>query len=251
MTDQPGFDGELILAPPANEGAPEGTRPLHAKAAIYPGAQQVTLWLPADGWSGYTLLRITGPGGEIEKGPLTDRLNGRVQIFVNTYPWPPGDYRIEITHAKGWRHTLRLQKLEAGMPLPADPTPSPQSSSGPIVYRDGFGDVIPDTDLETREGLLRKMTARFSRRLEFEGNARAGTITYIDGDIRLRFYHEMCMGPVQFSIDVPAPDKWEADTGQPLTERDYILEFLAEETRRRQAPGLKTVIHASRIDFVD
>jgi hypothetical protein len=104
---------------------------------------------------------------------------------------------------------------------------------------------------DSRSPSERRIAARFSRRLEFEGNARAGTITYVDGDIRLRFHHEMCMRPVHFSIDVPPPDKWEATTGQPLAERDYILNFLAEETRRRQAPSLKTLIHDNRIDFVD
>ena len=61
MTSETGFDGELILAPAQNEGAPEGARLLQAKAAVYPGSQQVSLWLPADGWSGYQTLRILGP----------------------------------------------------------------------------------------------------------------------------------------------------------------------------------------------
>ena len=252
MTDREGFDGDLVLAPAQNEGAPEGTGLLRAKTAVYPGAQQLILWLPADGWSGYEALRITGPEGALmEEGPLTARLNGRVQILLDTYPWPPGAYRVEITHAAGWAHTLTLQKLEEGVAPPPDPAPPPEASKGPFVYRDGFGNIIPDTDLEMREAALKRIAARFSRRLEFEGNARAGTIIYIDGDIRLRFYHEMCMRPVHFSIDVPPADKWEATTGQPLSERDYILNFLAEETRRCQAPSFKTIIHDNRIDFVD
>lgn len=252
MPDTEGFDGHLILAPAENTGAPEGAGLLHAKTAVYPGAQQVILWLPADGWSGYETLRITGPEGAlIEEGKIIARLNGRVQILVDTYPWPPGAYRVEITHTAGWAHTLTLQKLEEGVVPPPDPAPAPEPSRGPIIYRDGFGNILPDTDLDMREAALKKIAARFSRRLEFEGNARAGTIIYIDGDIRLRFYHEMCMRPVHFSIDVPPPDKWEAATGQPLTERDDILNFLAEETRRRLAPSLKTLIRDNRIDFVD
>ncbi len=251
MTDREGFDGELVLAPAQNEGASEGIGLLRAKTAVYPGAQQLILWLPADGWSGYETLRITGPEGVIEQGKLTARLNGRVQILVNTHPWPPGGYSIEITHSDGWAHRLSLQKLEEGKAPPPDPAPASEPARGPIVYRDGAGNILPDTDLEMREAALKGIAARFSRRLEFEGNARAGTIIYIDGDIRLRFSHEMCIGPVHFSIDIPPPDKWEAATGQPLSERDYILDFLAEETRRRQAPGLKTLIHDNRIDFVD
>lgn len=250
MTDREGFDGELFLAPAQNEGAPEGIGLLRAKTAVYPGAQQLILWLPADGWSGYETLRITGPEGVIERGKLTARLNGRVQILVNTHPWPPGGYSIEITHSDGWAHRLSLLKLEEGKAPPPDPAPAPEPARGPIVYRDGAGNILPYTDIEMREAALKGIAARFSRRLEFEGNARAGTIIYIDGDLRLRFSHEMCIGPVHFSIDVPSPDKWEAATGQPLSERDYILNFLAEETLRQQALSLRAEIHEIRIDFV-
>ncbi|HOZ08937.1 MAG TPA: hypothetical protein PKW75_11680, partial [candidate division Zixibacteria bacterium] len=45
---------------------------------------------------------------------------------------------------------------------------------------------------------------------------RAGTIIYIEGDLRLKFYHEMCGGGVHFSIDIPAEADWEAATGRPL-----------------------------------
>ncbi|MBY9065483.1 hypothetical protein K1X12_01150 [Hyphomonas sp. WL0036] len=250
MAGKEGFDGEIVLAPAQNEGAPEGIGLLRAKAAVYPGSQQVTLWLPADGWSGYDAFRITGPGGVIEEGPLTARLNGRIQILVATFPWPPGRYRVEVTHSDGWSHILPLLKLEAGAALPPAAPPQPERSEGPILYRDGLGNTLPDMDLELRAEATRRLAARFGRRLEFEGNARAGTIVYIEGDLRLRFYHEMCAGRVRFSIDVPPPDKWEAATGQPLPAREDILAFLAEETRRRQAPSLRAEIHDNRIDFV-
>jgi hypothetical protein len=96
-----------------------------------------------------------------------------------------------------------------------------------------------------------RLTARFTRRLEFEGNFRAGTIIYIEGDIRLKFYHEMCGGGVHFSIDVPIAAKWEAETGRPLAERDDIVEFVAAETQRKQARTWNYVIRDNRIDFVD
>ena len=122
---------------------------------------------------------------------------------------------------------------------------------GPIVYRDGFGNVIPDADLELRKALQERMAARFGRRLEFDGTFRAGTITYVEGDIRIMFSHEMCTGGVHFSIDVPPSERWEAATGRPLAERDDIVQFVAFETRRVKAGSWNYVIHEDRIDFVD
>lgn len=248
-----GHEGVILLEDPANHGAPAGTGMLTAKFVHYPGSQQLILWLPQDGYAGYTGFRILGPGGRaVEDTDLTRRLNGRVQILVDTYPWPPGDYRIEITHREGWSHGLRLTKLEEGVTPPApEPPPIPKSDGKPIVYRDGAGNVLPNHDLELRARALEKLAARFSRRLEFEGNFRAGTIIYIEGDIRVEFYHEMCGGHVHFSIDVPEPAKWEAQTGRPLSERDDIIEFVAQETQRKQARTWRYEIHANRIDFTD
>ncbi|PKP80082.1 MAG: hypothetical protein CVT79_16665 [Alphaproteobacteria bacterium HGW-Alphaproteobacteria-18] len=252
MLGEGGFEGEIVLTPPVNTGAPETLAPLTAKFVHYPGSQQLILWLPQDGYSGYSVLRIHGPGGtQIENTPLTERLNGRVQILIDTWPWPPGPYHIEITHKEGWRHELALEKLEAGIAPPPPAPPVIEERPGPIVYRDSAGTLLPDLDLELREREFARLAARFARRLEFEGNARAGTITYIEGDLRLRFSHEMGRHPVHFSIDIPPPEKWETATGRPLAERDDILEFLAAETRRLQASRWNFVIHADRIDFVD
>lgn len=253
MSGDDGFEGEIVLGEPANRAAPAGIGALKARFVRYDGCQQITLWLPQDGYSGYGTFRICGPGGvRLEEQDVTRRLNGRVQILIDTYQWPPGDYAIEILHRDGWSHELGLQKLEAGVapPMP-EPPPPPEPRSEPIVYRDGTGKILPNLDLEMRAKGLARLAARFSRRLEFEGNFRAGTIHYIEGDIRLPFYHEMCGGVVHFSIDIPPPEKWEAATGRPLAERDDIIAFLAEETQRRQARTWNFVIHADRIDFVD
>ncbi|MDP1573253.1 MAG: hypothetical protein Q8M04_03365 [Pseudomonadota bacterium] len=253
MTDEAGHEGQIELGTPVNRAAPEATAPLTAKFVHYPGSQQLILWLPQDGHSGYRSFRIRGPGGgRVEDTDVTQRLNGRVQILVDTHPWPPGDYLIEITHRDGWSHELRLEKLEAGVaPSAPEPPPIPKSDGKPTVYRGGTGQVLPNHDLELRARALEKLAARFSRRLEFEGNFRAGTIWYIEGDARIKFYHEMCGGGVHFSIDIPVAEKWEAETGRPLADRDDIVEFVAAETQRRQARSWNYEIRADRIDFVD
>jgi hypothetical protein len=248
-----GFEGQIVLGTPANRAAVAGTPVLTAKFVHYTGSQQLILWLPQDGWSGYHTFRIRGPRGErLEDTEVTARLNGRVQILVDTYPWAPGDYLIEITHREGWSHELSLTKLEEGVASPAPKPPAaPPSDGKPIVYRDGAGKVLPNLDLEMRARELDRLAARFSRRLEFEGNFRAGTIIYIEGDIRITFYHEMCGGGVHFSIDVPVAETWEAATGRPLAERDDIIAFVAAETQRRQARTWNYIIRDNRIDFVD
>ncbi len=248
-----GFEGEIDLDDPVNTGAPESVGVLKAMFVRYEGCQQLTLWLPQDGQAGYERLRIRQAGGDwIEDSELADRLNGRIQILTDTFPWPPGRYRIQITHRDGWSHELRLEKLEAGIALPQpEPPPIPKSDGKPIVYRDGTGKIMPNLDLEMRARELARLADRFGRRLEFEGNFRAGTIIYIEGDVRLKFYHEMCGGGVHFSIDLPSADKWEAETGRPLADRDDIVEFVAAETQRKQARSWNYVIRADRIDFVD
>lgn len=253
MSDPVGHEGEIVLDVPVNAGAPGSIGRLTTKFVRYDGCQQLTFWLPQDGYSGYGTFRIRGPGGaRLEDDDVTQRLNGRVQILIDTFPWPPGDYEIEITHRDGWSHELRLTKLEAGVAPPApEPPPIPKSDGKPIVYRDGSGKVLPNHDLDLRAKALDHLTARFSRRLEFEGNFRAGTIHYIEGDIRIRFYHEMCGGGVHFSIDIPVAEKWQAETGQPLAERDDIVAFVAAETQRQQARSWNYVICDNRIDFID
>lgn len=253
MAETRGFEGEIVLDEPANAGAPETVGLLTAKFVRYPGSQQIVLWLPQDGHSGYLKLFISGPRGTVvEDADLTTRLNGRVQILIDTLPWPPGGYAIVITHRDGWHHVLHLRKLEEGAALPEPPPPDPgDPDPAPIVYRDGAGHVLPNVDLQMRAKELARLTDRFSRRLEFEGNFRAGTIVYIEGEQRLPFTHEMCGGGVHFSIDIPPPDKWEADTGRPLADRADIVAYVAAETQRLKARSWRYVILTDRIDFTD
>jgi hypothetical protein len=257
MSEQPrdeiGHEGEIVLEAPANVDAPAAIGVLTARFVRYPGSQQLILWLPQSGYFGYGALRMYGPDGALlEDGPVSARLNGSVQILSDTYPWPPGDYRIEITHEDGWRHELRLRKLEAGVAAPAPPAPPPEPPRDePIVYRDGFGNVLPNVDLEMRAAAQEKLADMFGRKLKFEGNARAGEVIYIEGKTRIRFSHEMCGGGVNISIDVPRAERWENATTTPLARRDEILEFVARETQRIQAPSWRYVIREDRIDLID
>ncbi len=257
--DEPpaGFEGEMALGDPDNEGAPDSVGVLKAKFVRYPGCQQLMIWLPQSGYQGYGALRLTGPGEAVrEDTTVRSRLNGSVQILFDTFPWPPGEYRLEITHDDGWRHTLALTKLAEGVappappPPPPDPDPQPErDAEGEIIYRDGAGRVIPDEARAIRRTVMAKLTTKFSRRLEYEGNFRGGVITYVDDRVRIAFPHEMAGGRMKFYIDTPPAERWEAITGLPLAERDEIVQFVAKQVQREQASSWRFEITATTIDF--
>lgn len=251
-----GFDGHIVLDEPVCSGLTAGGGLLTAKFVHYPGAQQLIVWLPTSGYHGYGELRVAGPDGQVEAGPVRDRLNGSVQILWNTLGWPPGEYRIEVDGPDGARHVLCLRKLPEGeQPRsppapPVEPEPIERNERDEIVYRSGAGAVLPDLDLIMREEAIAGMARRFSRRLEFEGNFRAGTIHYIDNVRRIPFFHEMAGGGYHMYIEIPHPDRWEEATGAPLSERAEIVQFVAEETRRIQAPDWSYEISETEIRYL-
>lgn len=85
-----------------------------------------------------------------------------------------------------------------------------------------------------RKKLIDKLTAKFSRRVSFEGNVRSGTVVYTDGKKTQRFYSEMGGGKCMFYISIPSAANWEKHTPFRLQERNEIVQFVAEETLRQQ-----------------
>lgn len=249
--DSEAHEGQIIIGDIASLDAPADLKPPTVKFVHYPGAQQLILWLPKPAYQGYAELSVVRDGADVERGPVADRMNGSVQILFRTLEWPPGAYTITITHEEGWRHTVSLTKYEPGKEPapPPPPPPEPVVDKPPIVYRDGFGRVIPNADLEMRGAAQEDMVRRFTRRLEYEGNYRAGTIHLIDGDRRISFWHEMAGGDMKFFIDIPPIEHWEARTGTKLSERDEILDFVARRVQQDQAPSWNYRITANSIDF--
>lgn len=244
-------EGHVVIGDVRTSGGMADAGKPTVKFVWYPGSQQLILWLPRPGHQGYGELIVTRGGEEIERAAVMSRLNGSVQILWDTRAWAPGEYLIAISHADGWRHEVELRKLEAGVapPAPERLAPVEDAPRGPIVYRDGFGNVVPDLDLEMREGVGREVARRFAQRLEYEGNFRAGTIIYVDGETRIPFYHEMCGGEMKFSIDVPAVEHWVAATGTPLSRRDEIVAFVAQRVKQEQASSWRYEITGRSIDF--
>ena len=61
-------------------------------------------------------------------------MSGSVQILFATLGWAPGDYLIAITHNDGWRHEVKLRKLEPGV---APPVPEPVAPA--LIFAGHFG----------------------------------------------------------------------------------------------------------------
>ena len=246
------FEGHAVIGDIRTLDAPEGVGLLTLKFVHYPGSQQLILWLPQSGYHGYGELSVTRGGDVVERGTVRDRLNGSVQILFDTLPWPPGDYAIVITHDDGWRHEASLRKLEAGVAPPAPelpPAPPVDLDASPIVYRDGFGKVIPNVDLEMREQAKAQMEHVFGRRVEYEGNVRAGSVIYIDPMHRITFSNEMCGGSLKASIEIPSVKHWVEATGASLAMRDDIVAFVAASVQRDQASSWRYRITDTSIDF--
>lgn len=256
MSDpQPEHDGQAAITDISTVDGPADLKLPTVKFVHYPGSQQLILWLPKPAYQGYGELSVTCNDVDIERAPVTSRVNGSVQILFATLAWPPGEYVITITHEESWRHVVELRKYAPGETLPPPPPPMPELYSGPvapigpIVYRDGFGNVLPDLDLELRDRVRRDIALKFSRHLEYEGNFRGGTIIYVEGERRIRFPHEMCGGDMKFAIDIPEAQHWEDVTGEPLSKRDEIIVFVAERVQQEQCPSWRFEITSRSIDF--
>ncbi|MFZ9388552.1 MAG: hypothetical protein ACO25B_11795 [Chitinophagaceae bacterium] len=222
------------------------------KFVHYPDCQQLIIWLPRPG-SEYGVLRLmdTGSGHIIEEWPLSEKLNGSIQVLWDTLTIPPGTYRIEIEYSTGGLHLIELEKYEAGAPL-TSPVPADveeEKNEEPLVYRDGLGRVIENEDLTLREKLLREIKNRFTRHIEYSGSGRAGTVTYVEGETRIDFYYEIGGGDCVACIDIPQQDRWEAATQTPLNRREDIIEFTARSVQQRQAPNCRIEISEQSILF--
>lgn len=117
------------------------------------------------------------------------------------------------------------------------------------VYKDGFGNIIPDEDLILREKLNKELVQKFSRRIEYEGNLRDGSVIYIDSDTRISFSNEMGGGNCLAFINIPTEAQWEAFTKTDLARRKEILEFVAATVKAQQASNCTYEIKESEIGF--
>lgn len=243
----------------------------------YPGSQQLSIWLPGNGWEYDGNVRILNLKTQtiLEEKPVSDLLNGSVLMTWDTLTWPTGEYLLEIAHPKGGTHELYIKKWEEGELYPKDelvempvttaqsllrvePVQTEQNSHDNIwqVYKDGSGQDIPNIDQTLRESMnlniqniFKKLLTNTGPKLEYEGNFRGGNVIYLEGDLRLTFWHEMGGGDCKMYIDVPDASTWEQRTNTPLTRRAEILLFVANTVRLEKAPSWRYEIGEREIAF--
>ncbi len=81
----------------------------------------------------------------------------------------------------------------------------------------------------------------------YENEGRTGYVIFYRNDLTARFYYEFGGGDTVAIISIPTPERWEAQTKMPLSERQVVLEFIANRVIRDQAPGCKYFIGDSDI----
>ena len=224
----------------------------------YPDCQQLIIWLTHPGIEYGTIRLVNRKSGKNEEElAVADRLSGSIQIVWDTLHIAPGLYTIEIEWKNGWMHQIDFEKFKKGQTRVSDNKAAginkeineKAESAGPIVYRDGFGNILENEDLVLREKINKDMVRRFSRRIEYTGNARSGTVIYIDNKTRLDFYYEMGGGNCMVYIDVPTEEKWEQLTNTPVSSRREILEFTAATVQTQQASNCYYEIQSNAIIF--
>lgn len=279
MSETTNFEGLIEITRIENSGEKRseiGT--LTARFVSYPGSQQVQVWLPESGCNGYGQIRLIDCSSNliIEEYPVCHKLSGSVQMLWDTLGWKPGNYRIEIENPGGGLHSLHLIKREMDSFIPEngivenagsislvnDIVPSQESpedsSNGNLwkVYRDGFGNLIPNLDQQIRdrafEGLMKSfdsITEEEEARLEFEEKGRGGYINYVYKEIKIRLWYEGGAGDCKMFVEIPVSSVWEKETSIPLQKRREVLLFIASGVKRHHAVSWRFEIDESSIKF--
>lgn len=225
----------------------------HYKIIHYQDCQQLIVWLP-EHYSHYGNIQILNRVTYeiIFSHPVKDIVSGTTQILIDTLFIYPGAFQLSIQKNDGLLHVLLFEKYPEGQQAEsqeAAKTPTEARNETPTVYKDGFGRIIPNEDLELREKSIKKTVAKITRRLEYISHAREGEVVYIEGEKKIRFYMEMGGNNCVFYLNIPPADTWESNTHFPLSEREDIINFVAEQTRRDQASSCHYTISDTAIHY--
>ena len=225
----------------------------HIRFVHYPDCQQISLWLP-EYYREYhdAIIQNIVDHVVIFDQKVENIINGTIKITIDTLFIPPGEYEFTITKKDGFVHKLYFKKYPEGQVpevIETSPVEPIDPDSDPIVYRDGFGNILPDEDLILRQKIIDKTIDKITRRLEYVSQGRGGEVIYLEGKKSIKFYMEMGGGNCVFYLDIPSISEWENTTSFPLSEREDIINFVAEQTRRDQASSCKYKITETEITY--
>ena len=223
------------------------------KIVHYPTCQQMIIWLPENGWLYRDfILRNSETAEEVFRCPTNHLLSGTIQLLLDTLFIAPGNYDLKIEHNNGLVHQIDFKKYPEGEVPPVAKLPETTEEvddNNPIVYKDGFGNEMPNEDLLLREKVLDDLYNKFTRKVEYRSSGRSGEVIYHEGDRKITFYMEMGGGNCVFYLDVPGEKDWERRTGFRLDERNSIVEHVATMTGRDQASGCRYEIRDQEIVY--
>lgn len=225
----------------------------HIRYVHYSDCQQLILWLP-DYFKEYldAVIRNIEDNKIIFDHKVENIISGSIQILIDTLFIYPGVYELNIKKKDGMVHTVLFKKYPEGqIPeiIETQVSEPVNLDSEPIVYRDGFGNLLPNEDLLLRQNILDKTINKFTRRLEYISHGREGEVIYIEGEKSIRFLMEPGAYDCLFYLNIPAEADWEKTTNFPLEKRDEIIRFVAEQTLRDQASSCTYKISDTEITY--
>jgi hypothetical protein len=217
----------------------------------YPDCQQLVIMLPAYYTAYKTIEIFKEDGGEIiYQADVNNIISGSVQIIIDSLFIPPGSFTINIIRFDEGLHKIKLRK--------STPKPAPEKIPykgllydryGYIVYRDGFGNILPNEDLELRENLIENLQQELKPDISYFNTGRDGYLIFKEKDKSFRCEMEMGGGNAMFILYIPTAETWEAETGFLISERDRIIKLIAQTTQREQAGGATYLLGDNEIVY--
>jgi hypothetical protein len=225
----------------------------HIRFVHYPDCQQLILWLP-DYFKEYHDVNIRNKEDNIIifDYKIEDIISGSIQILIDSLFIYPGVYELNVKKKDGMVHTVLFKKYPEGqIPEMVETQVSEPVNldSEPIVYRDGFGNILPNEDLLLRQNIIDKTIDKFTRRLEYVSQGRGGEVIYHEGKKSIKFLMEPGAYDCIFYLNIPSIANWEKTTNIPLSEREDIISFVAKETQRDQASSCDFNISENEIAY--
>ncbi|MBK9256678.1 MAG: hypothetical protein IPM42_14415 [Saprospiraceae bacterium] len=222
------------------------------KFVHYPDCQQLILWLP-DHYRQYENIQIQDLHSReiIFNHSIEEVISGSIQILIDTLFIHPGEFELTVKKKDGLQHIVQFKKYPEGQFPEVERIIEPEidPDKAPIVYRDGFGNILPNEDLILREKTITNTINKITRHLEYVSQGRDGEVIYIEGEKRIKFLMEMGAYDCVFYINIPSATEWEASTKFPLSEREDIITFVAEQTQRDQASSCVYKISDREISY--
>jgi hypothetical protein len=159
MTGKKKYFGEIGITEVINTSGKKSANPDipimeegHVQAVHYPDCQQISIKLP-EYYTKYSTISIEEKNKKttIYQKNISDVVSGSISVVIDSLFIPPGQYRILINTTLGLAHEIEFAKLKEGEKFPEKPVNIPDDDGQkkvPIVYRDGFGNIIKYEDDE-------------------------------------------------------------------------------------------------------